>query len=103
MILYDKLYIGESLQFKKDKIIRKMKKGKVVLRLFCVTLPLGSNGILEIYPYTELLQPWLKDESPIVIGIAGSRIEAFTLIEKLVHCMYQQTGEFSISNYLGLE
>ncbi len=103
MILYDQLYVGKSLQLKKDKIIRKMKKGKVVLRLFCVTLPLGSNGILELYSYTELLQPWLKDRNPIVVGIAGSRIEAFSLIEHLVHCMYQQTGEFSVSKYLGIE
>lgn len=103
MILYDKIYIGKSLQFKKDKIIRKMKKGKVVLRLFCVTLPLGSNGILEIYSYTELLQPWITNQNPVIIGIAGSRIEAFALVKSIIDQMYQETGGFSIPDYLGLK
>ena len=43
MILYKNLYVGNCLQKNKDRVIRKMKKGKVVLRLFCVTLPLGSH------------------------------------------------------------
>lgn len=103
MILYENLYIGECLQHNKDKIIRRMKKGKVVVRLFCVTLPLGSHGILEIYPYYELHQRWLKEQNVIVIGLARTREEAFLLVQEIIGEVYEKTREFDIAKYLGIE
>lgn len=102
MVLYENLYIGDCLQQNKDKIIRKMKKGKVVLRLFCVTLPLGSHGLLDIYPYYELQQSWFEQQSVVVIGIAKSREEAFLLVRDIIEEVYQKTGEFQIKQYLGI-
>ena len=103
MVLYENPYIGESLQHNKDKIIRRMKKGKVVLRLFCVTLPLGSHGILEIYPYYELQQKWFKEQNPMVIGLARRREEAFLLIQDIIGEVYANTGGFDVANYLKIE
>ena len=103
MILYENPYIGDCLQKNKDKVIRKMKKGKVILRLFCVTLPLGSHGLLEIYPYYELQQTWMKSQNPIVIGIAKDRQEAFLLVQGIIGEVYQKTGGFQIAEYLGLQ
>lgn len=100
MILYENLYIGESLQHNKDRIIRRMKKGKVVLRLFCVTLPLGSHGLIEIYPYYELQQPWLKAQHVVVIGLAKTREEAFLLVQEIVEEVYEKTRGFEIAHYL---
>lgn len=102
MILYKNLYVGNCLQKNKDRVIRKMKKGKVVLRLFCVTLPLGSHGLLEIYPYYELQQNWLKEQNPTIVGIAKSREEAFLLVQEIVGEVYQKTGGFDVDGYLKL-
>ena len=102
MILYDNLYIGNCLQHNRDKIIRRIKKGKVVLRLFCVTLPLGSYGILEIYPYYELQQRWFQEQNPIVIGVAKTREEAFLLVQDIVGEVYKKTGGFDVKEYLGI-
>ena len=103
MILYKNLYVGNCLQKNKDRVIRKMKKGKVVLRLFCVTLPLGSDGRLEIYPYYELQQTWMKSQNPIVIGIAKDRQDAFLLVQGIIGEVYQKTGGFDVDGYLKLE
>lgn len=100
MILYKDLYIGESLQSNKDKVIQRMKKGKVLVRLFCVTLPLGSHRLLEIHPYFELMQPWYREQNLKVIGIASSRGEAFQLVESIIGEVYQKTGQFDIVEYL---
>ena len=103
MILYKNLYVGNCLQKNKDRVIRKMKKGKVVLRLFCVTLPLGSHGLLEIYPYYELQQNWLKEQNPTIVGIAKSREEAFLLVQEIVGKKKKKTGGFDVDGYLKLE
>ena len=103
MILYENPYIGDTLQKNKDKVIRKMKKGKVILRLFCVTLPLGSHGLLEIYPYYELQQKWFQEQNPIVIGIARNREEAFLLVQKIVGEVYQNTGGFDVASYFDIK
>lgn len=100
MILYRDLYIGDSLQSNKDKVIRKMKKGKVMVHLFCVTLPLGSHRILEIHPYFELLQPWYQKQNLRVIGIASSKEEAIILVEGIIGEIYQKTGNFDVAEYL---
>ena len=51
---------------------RKIKKGSLRLNLFLVTLPVGTQGILEVYWYPELLQTFYRqiEEELIVVGIA---------------------------------
>lgn len=82
---HEKLYTdlsGKKLTSIKKKIKRKSPK----VNLFLITLPLGNQGILEIYWYPELLQKIYQkmDVDVIVVGLADSREQAFKWIEKIV-------------------
>lgn len=84
--------------------MRKMKKGKSIASLYCITLPLFSDGILELYAYEELCKPeYDKLEYPaIVIGITKSREDALELIRLIIDEVYQNTGGFDVASYLRL-
>lgn len=86
---HEKLYMNMS-----DKEIasikKKIRKKSPKLYLFLITLPVGNQGILEVYWYPELLQPVyqkMKTEI-IVVGLAHSREEAFDIIKTII----TQTG-----------
>lgn len=82
---HEKLYMDMS-----DKelasVKKKIRKKSPKLNLFLITLPVGNQGILEVYWYPELLQPFyqkMKTEV-IVVGLANSREEAFDIIEEII-------------------
>lgn len=69
-----------------NSVKKKIRKKSLKLNLFLITLPIGNQGILEIYWYPELLQSFYRQMSMevIVVGIADSRKEAFDMIKKIV-------------------
>lgn len=83
---HKKLYKHKISARELASIKRKMRKGSLRLNLFLVTLPIGSQGILEVYWYPELLQTFYQQmkRELIVVGIAKSREEAFQLVEQII-------------------
>ncbi len=82
----EQLYSDGFSDRKLKSVCRQIKYGKVNPCIFIITLPLTDDGILEIYRYIELLQPpyrKLKQEVKVV-GIAKSREDAFSLVERIV-------------------
>jgi hypothetical protein len=75
MKLADNIYTD----IEKDKVFRKkmdiVAKGGKSMPFYLVTLPLFSHGILEIYEYNELKQPYYKtrENDIVVLGISMSR------------------------------
>lgn len=105
MKLYSRMYIRGIPDRKVIPTMRKMKRNKSLSSVFCITLPVFQDGVLEIYEYEELRQP-IYDElmNPvIVIGITGSRRDAEELVRLIVDEVYQNTGGFEVGTYLGLE
>ena len=64
MILCEDYYTFGIKEKKLPSIVRSIEKGKEVKKLFAVTLPLGSSGILEIYEYNRLLEPVFSSLTP---------------------------------------
>jgi hypothetical protein len=83
---HEKLYREGISDRRLSSIRRRVKLHSPKLRLYFVTLPLGNQGILEVYWYPELLQGIYKklDEELTVVGIAYDREEAFWLVEKII-------------------
>ncbi len=84
--IHEQLYSEDISDRKLAVLKKKLIKKSVKLDLFLVTLPLGKEGILEIYWYPELLQNFYKklEIDLLVVGIAKSREDAFHLIEQIV-------------------
>ncbi len=104
MKLYNRMYVRGIPDRRILPIMRKMNRNRNVSRLYCITLPVFQDGILEIYEYDELCQPLHEElEHPvIVIGITGTRKEAEELVRLIVDEVYQNTGTFDVEAYLGL-
>lgn len=102
MKVYNQMYVRGIPDAKILPTMRKMKRNKSVSGIYCITLPVFNDGILEIYEYEELRQPIyekLKHE-PFVIGITKSRTDAEELARLIVDEVYQNTGDFDIEGYL---
>lgn len=104
MKLYNRMYIRGIQDRKVMSTIRKMRKEKSLSGLYCVTLPVFEDGILEIYQYSELLRKaYSKLEKPVVvIGIAGSRDDAKEMVCMIIDEVFQNSGSFDVEGYLDL-
>lgn len=104
MQIIDKLYTYGMSDKKLDKIIAKVKKGKVIPNLCLIILPLFEDGILEIYDYNQLLQPYYKslDSKITVVGITKSKGDANEVVLHIVQQMYDAGVDFNVKEYLGI-
>lgn len=100
-IIHEKVYSDGISQKKLKAIEKKIINGSVKLGVFLITLPLTEDGLLEIYWYPEFLQPVYKnlDCEVTVVGIAKSREDAFSLVERMVRDVGMQDGKLPIKNY----
>ena len=96
-----KLYYSDLSGRRLDSIKRKIRKWSPKINLFLITMPIGGQGILEVYWYPELLQPLYRklDKQVLVVGMAKSRGEAFSLIERIVLDVGVQDGTIPIGNF----
>ena len=78
----DQLYNRDLSEKKLASVKKKLRRKKPKLRLFIITMPLGGDGLLEIYWYPELLQSYYQKEikEVYVVGVAKNREDAFSLI-----------------------
>ncbi len=100
--LYNQLYTNDLSAKKIAYYRRKLLLQRPALSLYLVSMPLCGQGILEIYPYTSLLQKHFKTQkkSIYVLGIADSYDGAVEVARRLVADMYQKTGGFSVEAYV---
>lgn len=98
---YEKnIYFGESVITKKNKILHKLKRNKFQPGIFLITLPADENGLLEIYPSYIFLQD-LYIENPLkIIGIAGSKMEALEMIQKIIMECFNNNKDFNIEKFM---
>ncbi len=85
--------ISEKMQ---KRIRSRIRKKKAARNLFLIVLPLrGNDGILEIYPYNQLLQSYYLQfySDVVVVGLAKSREDAQMLVLEIIQDMYDATGE----------
>lgn len=96
MKVIDKLYTyGFDKKYKVKNIISKINKGKMIKSLYVVTLPLFGDGLLEIYPYYQLLQPYYKSitDKIVIIGFARSQKDA----NEIITMLFQELCDLDIS------
>ena len=101
MKFYKNLYIGDTVK-KPHKIMKKLKKDKILPSIYVIVCMEGKRQ-LEIYHSLMLQQWYYKEASPAVIGIAGSKEEAFDLIQKVAQEAVDTTGAADLTAYLALD
>lgn len=100
MRYYKHLYLAESLEKKKDKIIQKLEKNKFQLNVHLIVLPRTEKNQLEIMDSHVLLQPAYPKDDLFVIGIVPGYEDALEFIENIVQEVYADTQGTDIRNYI---
>ena len=100
MQFYRKLYISESLEKKKEKIMRRLKTGKLQINVYIIALPSNERNQLEIYNSSLLMQPSFPKDNLFVAGIAKGYEEALELVEEITKEVYNETGGANIRAYI---
>ena len=97
----EKLYNENMSKRKLASIRKRIRKKSPKLNLFLVTLPLGEDGVLEIYWYPELLQKAYQEleRDLYVVGVANDREDAFELIRTIVEDAGITNGTISIKEF----
>lgn len=100
MEFYDKLYIGSRVFDRAEKIKEKLLKNEFMPFIHVIILPLGKDGILEIYPAYILRQGSYQNSGLKIVGIAADRGEAYHLIQRITEDCMRETGTVDIKSYL---
>ncbi len=100
--LYKQLYTNNLPEKKLKRYRKRIKEGRPSISLFLITVPFSGDGILEIYPYTALLQKHFKEEDkPLyILGLADSYEAAVEVTVRLIDDMYRETGSFSVQTFV---
>ncbi|MCR5214214.1 MAG: hypothetical protein K6E10_07335 [Eubacterium sp.] len=87
------------------KLLKKVARKKpVATGLFVVTKPLYEAGIMEIYDYNELLQPFYRKKKIKlnIIGISSSRQGAKEIVKNIIDDMYDSLGTIDVTGFFKL-
>ena len=68
--------------------------------VWLLTLPSNQQNNLDVIPADLLLQPAVRRNCPMIVGLAVSREEAFELVEAIALETYRETGEVKIREWL---
>lgn len=106
MRIIDNLYTTgikeKKLKKIKNKIHSNSKLGKLK-KAYVVTLPLCKDGLLEVYVYDQLLQPYyISNFDVCVIGIADTKESAMGLVTDIIQQSYDAGYGLDICGFLGV-
>ncbi len=90
MKITDSLYTYGIKERKLDKVLAKIRHSKKIRNLYVVVLPLVNDGILEIYDYNQLLQPFYlaMSDDIYIVGLAKDKDDAMALVVDIIQDMH---------------
>ena len=102
--LADNLYTKYSSKKKFKKFLIKIKLKRPVNNLFVITAPLYNAGIMELYNYNELLQPFYRKQKRVIniLGNSASKDEAKEVVADILDDTFREQGNADIKTYFGL-
>ncbi len=98
MKFYKNLYFGDTIK-KPNQIKRKLKRYAKLPNIYLVALAKG-NDQLEVFHSLLLQQPYYKENSPYIVGIAGNYDEAVSVVCRITKEAVEETGQADLKKYL---
>lgn len=101
LTFHDRLYLGESIAEKKlDKIKQTLEKKPLLANVYLIVPAGNPDDQLEIFDAKQLVQPFYRNSSFLIIGIAANYEEALQLIEQIVRESLRERGDCKLREYL---
>ncbi|SEQ56088.1 hypothetical protein SAMN02910369_02021 [Lachnospiraceae bacterium NE2001] len=100
----DNLYTEAIDEKKVRRLILKLRLKRPVRNLYVVTMPLFDAGIMEIYDYNELLQPFYRKrkQNLEVLGLSSTRDGAKCIVANILEDAYDKLGTPDIRRFFGI-
>ena len=97
----DKLYLSEDISEKRlNKLKRNLEKKPILANVYLIVPAGNPENQLEILDAKQLAQPYYKNISFLVIGIASDYAAALRIIEQLVQECLEKRGDCKLREYL---
>ncbi len=98
----DRIYLSSSVRRNYRRIKWKIMHNIAQPGIFLLWLPAKTSGNPEIIPSAVLLQTDYPREDHCVIGLAGTRGEAFGLIEQITSDMYKNIKKIDYYSFFDI-
>lgn len=92
-------YVGSGIK-DPEKIREKIDQGKLTPDIYVLTLSENPGNLLEMVSSVTLMQRWMRELCPPVIGIAKGKDGAIELVTNILLEVYRETGEFQVKDYI---
>lgn len=100
-VYHKNLRLGDSIKTEKlDKIIKKLENKPIFSGVFVIAVSRNYSDQLEIYQAKELSHRYYENNPPYIIGLAGSKDEAISMVKELVECCVRERGDCALKEYL---
>lgn len=100
MKFYHDLYVGKSLEKKRDKIIEKLESNKLQLSCYVIALTENPKNQLEFFDSVQLMQKNFQRSSMFVVGLASCYVEALDVIREITEDTYLKNQNADIRGYI---
>lgn len=100
MHIYKNLYVPEGLEKKKEKLVRKLQKGRRLPGVYLITLASGEQNQLDILPAWMRRQKNYPDELPLLVGMTKDYEDALEMVEEIVQEVYNETKGADVRSYI---
>lgn len=101
MVVNNSLYTYGYREKKRKKILKGIVHGKKIKDLYVIVFPLFGDGLLEIYPYNQLLSDFYQklDEDIKIVGIANKKSGAVSLCVDMIQDIYDSGCDFDVHKF----
>ena len=94
-----RLYVGEGLKKKKDKVIASINNRRITSDIYCIAFASQPDNLFDIMNANELLFPHYQKLDIKIVGLAKGRDEATNLVQDMLMEVYKNTEEFCVRDY----
>ena len=91
---FESFYLGTSISGKKRETVRKeVETGRFRGSLYVITLASNGKDLLDIRTVSSLRQSWIRENLPLIVGVADGKEEAVLLAAQIISDSAAGTGE----------
>ncbi len=94
-----RLYIGDKLKKKADKVIASINDKNITFDVYCIAFASQPCNLFDIMNVNELLFPHYNKADIKIIGLAKGKEEAIGLVQDMLMEVYDKTGAFDVRGY----
>ncbi len=97
---YQDLYVGYNVLENRNKVIRKIKNGKLQPGKYVLALPENDYDVLDIYPAYVLTQKWYRKSDMVIVGITDGWEETLDMMQLVIMDCLNDTGNVNVKKYI---